>query len=134
MVKPFAKVRSSAVDGRVHNPYYKLDQLKSLHRVLADNSRQIQESIKSDTGYRTADVKVEYWLALRCIAKSYASIDPKKILQDEYAIASGQDVPDAREPYGIVVIEPSQHAFFVSLVSVLAPALAAGNCVVVQVC
>lgn len=133
-MKPFARIRAAAVDGRVQNPFYKKDQLRSLHRVLAEHADQIQNAIEEDTAHRAVEVKIEYWLALQCIADAYASIDPAKSLQDEYAIANGRDAPQARDPVGIVVIEPSTHAFFASIIGVIVPALAAGNCVVVQVC
>lgn len=132
MATPFSKIRSAAIDGRVHNPFYRKVQLKKLHDKLADNATEIQKAIADDTGHRPAEVKAEYWLALRCVAESYTSIDPKQYLKDEYAIAASKDAPDAREPVGIVVIEPAIHTFAFSLLSALSPALAAGNCIVVQ--
>jgi hypothetical protein len=71
---------------------------------------------------------------LRCIAEAYKSIDPKQHLQAEYAIAKSKDASDAREPVGIVIVEPAQHTFFYSLISALVPALVHGNCIIVQVC
>ncbi|RSL71453.1 hypothetical protein CEP54_001316 [Fusarium duplospermum] len=132
MTKPFASVRSSAIDGRTQNPFYRKTQLRQLHSTLADNATQIQEAIKKDTNHRSAEIKGEYWLALRCIADAFVSIDPQKCIEDEYAISKGHDDADSRSPVGIVVIEPSQHAFFYSLIAALVPALAAGNCVIVQ--
>ncbi|KAF4466327.1 aldehyde dehydrogenase family 3 member b1 [Fusarium albosuccineum] len=132
MTKPFAKVRSSAIDGRAQNPYYRKAQLKQLHATLADNAAQIQEAIKKDTNNRPVEVKIEYWLALQCIADAFTSINPEKALEEEYAIANGHDDANNREPVGIVVIEPSSHAFFYSLIAALVPAIAAGNCVIVQ--
>ena len=54
------------------------------------------------------------------------------MLDDEYRIARSVNAPDAREPVSIVLIEPAAHTFLYSLVSALAPALGAGNCVIVQ--
>lgn len=133
MAKQFSKIRSAAIDGRAHNPFYRKVQLKKLHDKLADHATDIQKAIADDTGYRPAEVKAEYWLALRCVAESYTSIDPEQHLRDEYAIAASKDAPNAREPVGIVVIEPTTHTFVLSLLSALSPALAAGNCVIIQV-
>ncbi|KAJ4191948.1 hypothetical protein NW755_004083 [Fusarium falciforme] len=133
MTKPFTAVRSAAIDGRVLNPFYRKTQLKQLHSTLADNAARIQEAIKNDTNHRPAEIKGEYWLALKCIADAFASIDPQKCLEDEYAISKGRDDPDSRSPVGIVVIEPSSHTFLYSLIAALVPALAAGNCVIVKV-
>ncbi|EEU42946.1 uncharacterized protein NECHADRAFT_95375 [Fusarium vanettenii 77-13-4] len=132
MTKPFAAVRSAAIDGRVLNPFYRKTQLKQLHTTLSDNAAQIQEAIKKDTNHRPAEIKGEYWLALQCIADAFASIDPQKCIEDEYAISKGRDDPHNRSPVGIVVIEPSPHAFLYSLMAALVPALVAGNCVIVK--
>jgi acyl-CoA reductase-like NAD-dependent aldehyde dehydrogenase len=133
MPKPFSKIRSAAIDGRLHNPIYRKIQLKSLHDTLSKSLGELQRIIARDTGHGPAEVKLECWLALRCISEAYTAIDPAKALEDEYAIASRRDADDAREPVGIIVIEPATYTFFYSLVSALVPALAAGNCVLIQV-
>ncbi|KAG9256756.1 Aldehyde/histidinol dehydrogenase [Emericellopsis atlantica] len=130
--RPFASIRSSAIDGIAQNPYYKLAQLKKLHQALVENAARIQNVMSEDAGSTPVSVKVEFCLALRCVADAHASIEPKKVLADEYALAHGVDSPEAREPVGIVVIEPSSHSFTHSLLAALAPALAAGNCAIVQ--
>lgn len=133
MSKSLAAIRSAAIDGRLHNPFYRKDQLRNLHSALADTAVQIQDAIAKDTKHQTAEVKVEYWLALQAIADAHESLDPVKAIEDEYAVTKGHDDVTSREPIGIVVIEPAYHAFFYALIAALAPALAAGNCVVVQV-
>ena len=133
MPRPFSRVRSAAIDGRLHNPIYAKEQLKQLHDTFSQNVSEIQRAITKDTGHGAAEVKVEYWLAMRCLADAYSTLDPDKLREEEYAIANGKNAPDAREPVGIVVIEPTLHTFFYSLVSAVAPAIASGNCVVVQV-
>lgn len=133
MPKPFSNIRSAAIDGRLQNPIYRKTQLKRLHDTLSQNAAEIQRAITKDTGHTVAEVKVEYWLAMRCLADAYASLDPDGLLKEEYAIASGDDAPDAREPVGIVIIEPAAHTFFYSLLCATVPAIAAGNCIIVQV-
>ncbi|KAF4339635.1 aldehyde dehydrogenase family 3 member B1 [Fusarium beomiforme] len=132
MSKSFAAIRSAAIDGRLHNPFYRKDQLRNLHGALADKAVQIQDAITKDTKHQPAEVKVEYWLALQAIAEAHESLDPVKAIDEEYAVTKGHDDTAAREPIGIVVIEPSYHAFFYGLIAALAPALAAGNCIVIQ--
>ncbi|KAM5345124.1 hypothetical protein ACJ41O_010986 [Fusarium nematophilum] len=127
MTKPFAKVRSSAIDGRAQNPFYRKNQLRNLHSTLADKATEIQDAIGKDTRHRPAEVKIEYWLALQAIADGFNSIDPAQCLEDEYAIAKARDDLNSPAPVGIVVIEPSSHAFFYSLIAALVPALTAGN-------
>ncbi|KAI6767460.1 hypothetical protein HG530_005469 [Fusarium avenaceum] len=132
MSKSLAAIRAAAIDGRVHNPFYRKDQLRNLHSALADNAVQIQDAIAKDTRHQPAEVKVEYWLALQVIAEAYNSINPEKELENEYSVTKGRDDTTSREPIGIAVVEPSAHAFFYGLIAALTPALVAGNCIVVQ--
>lgn len=80
------------------------------------------------------EIKIDYLLALQCVAHAHEIVDPHKALADEYVITKGKDAPEARIPVGIVVVEPSRNGFLYSLISVLVPALAAGNCIIVEVC
>ena len=70
---------------------------------------------------------------MRGLADAYSTINLDKLREEEYAIANRNNAPGAREPVGSVVVEPTLHTFFYSLVSAVAPAIAAGNCVVIQV-
>ncbi|KAJ4506704.1 hypothetical protein HRR83_007769 [Exophiala dermatitidis] len=133
MAKPFSGVRAAAVDGRAHNPYYRKTQLKKLHDRVVENLSEIQRAIELDTGHRAAEIKAECWLALQCLVEGYNSVDPARELAAEYSIANQQDAPKAHEPVGIVLIEPAMHTFLFSLISALAPAIVAGNCVIVRV-
>lgn len=133
MSNQFQAVRSAAVDGRIHNPIYRKTQLKKLYESLAQHGPEIQRALLQDSGYREVEVAVEYSLALRCLKDAFEGIDPAKALQDEYAIAHSKDAPFERAPIGIVVIKPAPHAFFFCLICAVAPALAAGNCVIVRV-
>ncbi|CAK7207216.1 hypothetical protein SEUCBS139899_010025 [Sporothrix eucalyptigena] len=132
------QIRSAAIDGRAHNPVFRKTQLGHLHAALVAHGDALQKVMAEDglpQGVRAAEVQAEYCLALQCVADHYAAIDPVRALHDEYALARSQDSPGNRVPVGIVVIEAdttTAHTFVLSVVSALAPALAAGNCVVVQ--
>jgi acyl-CoA reductase-like NAD-dependent aldehyde dehydrogenase len=132
MPKPFSNLRSAAIDGRALNPIFRKLQLKQLHDTLSANASQIQDAIAADTDHTPAEVQVEYCLAMRQLAQAYASIDPDQTLHDEYAVSRGKSAAERREAVGIMVIQPAKHAFLSCLMSALVPALAAGNCVVVQ--
>lgn len=134
MTLPISRIRSAAIDGRVHNPFFRKTQLKRLHDALVDDADAIQAVISQDTKHRQAEVKVEFALALKYLNDAFATIEPEQVLKQEYSIANGKDDANAATPIGIVVIEPTTHAFLSSLVSALAPAILAGNCVIVQVC
>lgn len=131
--KAFANIRSSAIDGRVHNPFFRRDQLKKLHKSLVQNASKLQDAMEEDGILTPAESKIEYCLALQCIAEVHDGIDPRKALEAEYAIANGVDAPGSRQPIGVVVIEPSLDGFLYSLVAAVAPAIAGGNCIIIQV-
>lgn len=133
MSSEFRNIRSAAIDGRMHNPFFKKEQLNVLHKALCNDSESIQNGLVRDYQYTQAEAKVEFWLAANSIKGAFESIDPKTVLQDEYAIANSKDSPHTREPVGVILIELSENAFFYGLFSALAPAIANGNCVIVQV-
>lgn len=128
------QIRSAAVDGRLANPIYRQTQLKSLHDALSKNTARIEAAIRNDNpDYRPVDVRLETRLALRLLGEVATAVNPDQALKDEYLIARGQDFARGRQPFGVVVIEePAPHAFLYSLTSALAPAIAEGNVVVVQ--
>lgn len=135
MAKPFARIRAAAVDGRCLNPIFRKTQLQRLHQALVQDASEIQASMAKDTSHMLAEVAAEFWLSMRLLADTYNGLDPDKARKEEYAVAKGTDIADGREAVGVVLIRPAVtgHAFFFGLMSALVPALAAGNCVVVQV-
>lgn len=132
MPKPFSVIRSAAIDGRVLNPIFRKTQLKQLHDALSTKASEIQDAIAGDTGHTPAEVQIEYSLALKHLAQAFKAINPPQALHEEYTVSRSQDSSHHREAVGVVVIHPARHAFFSSLLSALVPALAAGNCVLVQ--
>lgn len=132
-MKAFSAIRGAAIDGRLQNPFFRKEQLKKLHNGLVNSATEIQAAILEDSGHSPAEVKVEYWLALKRVEQDYDAIDPEAVLSAEYSIAKNEDAPKAHDPVGIVLIEPATHAFLFSLMSALSPAIAAGNCVIVKV-
>ncbi|KAK3904165.1 hypothetical protein C8A05DRAFT_13923 [Staphylotrichum tortipilum] len=132
MTKPFGNLRSAAVDGRLLNPITRKVQLKQLHDALSDKAADIQDAITKDTGHSAAEVLIEYSLAMKQLAQAYTALNTTQALEAEYAVSRNQNAPQARQAVGIVLIDPSKHAFFSSLMSALVPALASGNCIIVQ--
>jgi acyl-CoA reductase-like NAD-dependent aldehyde dehydrogenase len=131
--KLYSRVRAAAIDGRAQNPFYRKTQLKKLHDVLIRNHQAIEDAIARDTGYSTAEVKIEFSAGIKCVKDQYESIDPQVFFKAEYRIADGKDAADNREAVGVVVIEPTTHTLFFSILSALTSAIAAGNCVILQV-
>jgi acyl-CoA reductase-like NAD-dependent aldehyde dehydrogenase len=130
---PFDQVQAAAVDGRAHNVYYRQQQIESLCRTLLDNADKIRQAITSDTSNTPSEVAVEFNLALTAIRSGYASLQPTKAHDEEYAIANGKDAATAKVPVGVVYIELATHTLFYSTIAPLTAAIAAGNCVILQV-
>jgi acyl-CoA reductase-like NAD-dependent aldehyde dehydrogenase len=133
MTTPFSRIRAAAVDGRLCNVYWRQGQLENLHAALISHSHEIRDAIRQDTGNTASEARIEYLLALSAIKELYSSLDPAKELRDEYSTANGIDSPLARQPAGLAYIDPASYSMFYSVLSPLAAAIAAGNCVIVRV-
>lgn len=134
MPSPLQHIREAAIDGRVHNVIYRQHQLEKLHETLIRNAIPIEEAIARDSGNSAAEVRVEYLLTLLCLREYHESLDATGTLRSEYAIARGEDAPLRTEPVGVVYIVPTTHTLFYSVLVPLCAAIAAGNCVVIEVC
>lgn len=127
------RIRAACVDGRARNPRYIQNQLRRLHNELVQSTSNLRSAIQRDTGVSSAEADTEYLLALDCVKTEYSSIDVEKCLEDEYSLAKGKDFPNRRDAVGIVYIKPTQYTLLYSVVASLASAIAAGNCVVLEV-
>lgn len=132
--RALTNVRATATDGRLHNIYWRQDQLRSLHATLVSHEAAALEAITKDSHNTLAEAKVEFYLAVGAVKQQFLSLNPDKELVREYRVAHGTDAADRLEPVGIVYIEPAAaHTLLYSVIVPLASAIAAGNCVVVQV-
>jgi acyl-CoA reductase-like NAD-dependent aldehyde dehydrogenase len=127
-------VKAAAIDGRGRNVFYRKTQLEKLQGALVKESPTIEDVIVADTGCLPSEARLEFSLALRALRDRYIELDLARELELEYRIAKGANAPDTREPYGIAILHVSQqHTPFYSTVAPLCAALAAGNCVILQV-
>lgn len=130
----FAALRAAAIDGRTRNVIYRQTQLSRLHEKLVQEQESIKTAIVSDSGINRAEAEVEYTLAITELRARYSELDPKKELEDEYAVAKSKDAPELRVGVGIVLLKAhTEHTMFFSVIAPLSGAIAAGNCVIVQV-
>jgi aldehyde dehydrogenase (NAD+) len=129
-----ANLQATALTTRCHNVYFRQKQFKHLHDVLRKETTVIRDAIKQDIRVSEVDATIEVALALNVIKEHHATINPERELQNEYRIAYGDDAANAREPWGVVYVEPQQsHTPFYSIIVALCAALAAGNCVALKV-
>lgn len=130
----YANLLSTAHDGRGRNARYRQNQLYFLHKFLRTNTDKIRSAIKKDTSPTESELDIELGLSLAVIRNFYEKINFKQSIVDEYRVAKNQDNSQARIPYGIVLLRPTAHTRFYSIISATATALAAGNVVLLEVC
>ena len=129
----FTAVHAAAVDGRASNIFYRLSQLEKLHNGLVGASAKVQEAIIADSRCTSDEARFEYSLALGALRERYKELDYGVALEEEYRVAKGQSAETLREGFGLVAIRPAEHTLVFSIIAPLAAAIAAGNCVVIQV-
>ncbi|MCJ1445193.1 MAG: hypothetical protein MMC23_005698 [Stictis urceolatum] len=89
-------LRATAIDGRAHNVFYRLEQLEKLHRSLVRESLALLEAIATDSGNTASDARIEFVLTAHTVKEQYARLDPKIELRNEYAIANGENADTLR--------------------------------------
>lgn len=128
------RLQESVVDGRAENGRYRQDQLQSLHKTLREEAGQLCAALQADAARSTtAEVEAEYFLTMQAVKHWYDSIDFEKDLEEEYRVAHGKDNVARRVGAGLVVVKPTSHTRLYSIVAPLAAAVAAGNCIVLEV-
>ena len=127
------RLQESVVDGRTENGRYRQDQLQRLHRTLREEASQIIAALVADSRSPSAEVDAEFYLGMEAIRHFSDSLDFEKDLKEEYNVVRGQDNPARRVGAGLVVIRPTTHTRFYSIVTPLAAAIAAGNCIILEV-
>ncbi|OJI81685.1 hypothetical protein ABZX51_002027 [Aspergillus tubingensis] len=130
--QPFQRIVAAEIDGRCLNIRYRQNQFHRLQSSLVQNIEQIKDAIAADSGNSSEEVRAEICLAFKEIRTHYASLDLKKDLEKEYRVANGKDNYDGKRGAGIVYIVPASHTMFFSVVAALSAAIAAGNCVILE--
>lgn len=127
------RLQMSAVDGRAENGRFRQDQLQSLHGALRQEAGRICAALQADSDSSAAEVETEFYLAMEAVRHFYETLDFDKNLRDEYSVTHGKDHVNRRVGVGIVVLKPTSHTRFYSIVTPLAAAIAAGNCIILEV-
>lgn len=130
---PFSRLLSAEVDSRTQNTRYRQTQFHRLQSTLVDHIDEIKDAILTDSGHTSEEAQAEICLALKELRTHYISLGLGKDLEAEYRIAHGKDNVDAKRGVGMVYIVPCKHTMFFSVISALSAAVAAGNCVIIEV-
>lgn len=129
----FPKIVAASIDGRVHNVRYRQDQFHRLQSAILRDLEEIKHSISQEFSRSAQEVQAEICLALKDVRTHYSSLDAARAVQNEYLVANGHDNIDRRRGAGIVYILPTRHTLFYSVIAALSAALAAGNCIILEV-
>jgi acyl-CoA reductase-like NAD-dependent aldehyde dehydrogenase len=130
------QLRSAVIDQRAENVRYRQNELQKLHAVLRKNVDTIKAAISKDCDglpVKSAQIGAEYYLAMNEVRRLYSSLDFAGSLKREYTVANGEDAQDSRRGKGLVILKPTTHTRFYSIISTLAMAVTAGNCVCIEV-
>lgn len=131
------QLHATVIDGRTENIRYRQKEILKLYNTLHENTSTILSSISQDAESVSPKIRFEseseYWLAINAVEQQYKALDFDASLKQEYSIARGVDNKGRRAGKGLVVIRPTTHTRFYSVISSLVTAIAAGNCVAVEV-
>lgn len=126
-------LHASVIEGRAENVRYRQNELYSLHSALRENADGICEAIAKEYAESSAKGETEFFMAIDAVRISYENLDFDRALAEEYSVKHGKDNTGRRAPLGLVAIRPSRHSRLYSILSLLAAALEAGNCILIEV-
>ncbi|KAF7925153.1 uncharacterized protein EAE98_007241 [Botrytis deweyae] len=129
-------LRASVIDGRSNNVRYRQNELQSLHKALRDNVDRITSAISEDLFGHVRKIDTEvlcvFYLASDVVRRSYQTLNFKESISNEYKVANGIDFLSRKIGKGLVVIRPTTHTRLYSIICPIAIAIAAGNCVCLE--
>ena len=126
-------LRAAVIDRRTENVRWRQNEFQRLHAALREKVDVICEAISKDASSSIADSQKEFYLTMDAIRQSYETLDFDRLLKEEYSIKDGKDNLSRRVGLGLVVIRPTRHTRFYSILTPLVAAIAAGNCVLLEV-
>lgn len=133
MADSLDRILAAAVDGQAQTQRFIQRQLSRMHESFVKDGPDIRAAMKKDSSQTVSEIEIQYTLALESIANSFAESNFERALATEYKIANRENTPDHRCAYGVVYIAPASYNLVYSCVAAVATAIAAGNCVVLEV-
>lgn len=126
-------IRGSVIDGRVENVRYRQNQLQQLHAALRINADRVCDAISKHAYSSKTASEREFYLAMDSVNKAYGTLDFDHALKEEYLVKEGKDNLSRKVGLGLIAIRPGTHSRLYSIVTPLSMAIAAGNCVFLEV-
>ncbi len=133
-VEGFPHLTAACIEGRPRSVRHRQHQFHRLHDALVAAGTSIVEALQDDNGFLRREGVLEYLLALGELRSTYESVSLEAEIAAARAVEQGQDCLHRKIGVGIVYIRPDRtRADVYGTLSPLCAALAAGNCIVVEV-
>jgi acyl-CoA reductase-like NAD-dependent aldehyde dehydrogenase len=127
------RLQMAVVDGRTENIRYRQGQFHALHAALRTEAAALCEAMAKDSQAPKAEVETEFYLAMETLRHFYDTLDFGEEHKKEYSVTHGKDNKSRRLGVGLVVIRPTSHTRLYSIISAMAAAMSAGNCIILEV-
>ncbi|KFZ04648.1 hypothetical protein V501_09104 [Pseudogymnoascus sp. VKM F-4519 (FW-2642)] len=130
------QLRAAAIDGRTENVRHRQNEIQKLHLCLRENAATILSSITKDSDSGSSNTSLEseaeFWLTMNAVEQQYDGLDFEASIKQEYLIVTGANNQGRRIGKGVVVIRPTTHTRFYSIIVPLVTAIAAGSCTALE--
>lgn len=133
MTDSLDRVLAAAVEGQAQSQRFIQRQLSRLHEHFVKDGPAIRAAMKNDGSQTKSEIEIQYTLALESITATFSESDFEKALATEYKIAHSENTPDHRCAYGAAYIAPATYNLVYSTIAAVSTAIAAGNCVILEV-
>ncbi len=125
----YCRIEISCLEGRAQSVRFRQKLFHSLYNALKSSASALREAIAADSGNGEAEVALELALALSELRTHYDTLNLEEELKEQRALEN----LNATTNIGIIYVIPAKQNLYYSVISALTAALAAGNCVIVEV-
>jgi acyl-CoA reductase-like NAD-dependent aldehyde dehydrogenase len=133
-ISPFPRILAAHIQGRASPARFRQEQFKNLKQILVSHRDTLTYALTADNGFSYSEALFEFSLCLAELNGAYDTIDFAAELAANRAIETGDVCFVQRRGVGIVYIRlDSTCNSLYSALSPLCAALAAGNCIVLEV-
>lgn len=129
--RPFPRISIANIEWSARSVRHRQQQLRQLHATLLKYKDECVQAIEEDFRYTPNEALFAYSSTLKDIRIHYDSVSLSEENAKARKVEQEQDNPVRSVPVGIVYIIPT--AGLHCVISPVAAALAAGNCIVVEV-
>ncbi|KEF61803.1 uncharacterized protein A1O9_03373 [Exophiala aquamarina CBS 119918] len=127
---PFPRISIADIEGTARSLRHRQLQFHRLQPIIVKNKALLIRALEDDYGYSPGEALFEYSLSLSEVRFHYESIDFEKEVAATKTIENGNERLNRYAGVGIVYIVPRGGLY--SVLSPLCAAMAAGNCVIVE--